>query len=209
MTTILEATLVSKAADESKNEALSHWIRETCKRQGYYTETWWATGEEGERLFGTWKEMPYDTSAECVFYVPISARKRSGINGWILKDRMARRLMEGRDLSITYPLTDSLPRPMASADLDKALRRVCEDMEDREDARISILTCVYGYRQTTICRCLDALWINPAFHKAKVILGEGGTTCNMFKVEWEDMLKDIWMHFCLHVEEDVGYLIEK
>ncbi len=211
MTLWLTAFLVLREDAKPDGEHLKRYAYETCKKFGLTTQEFGLVSECVD-WFQQMVEREIQVPSAQVFYTDVSVSRTGGVDGWYWKDATAQRLMEGTHSRWTSRLIEHLPRPMAMADYDDALRAILRDEDDPDSIREAYHRCINGYRQTSLCGCLDALWSNPMFRKDKgmIILSEGAVAMKYYEVGYEDMLKDVWMQLCFFVEEeDTGYLLRE
>ncbi len=213
MTTYLTAYLVLREDAKPDREQLDRHAKETCEKFGLITHEFGLVSD-GVDWFQQMVEREIQVPSAKVFYTDVSVSRLDigGTSGWYWKDATAQRLMKGTHSRWTSRLVEQLPRPMAVADYDEALRAILMDEDDPDSIIDAYHRCINGYRQTKLCGCLDALWSNSMFRKDKgmVILSEGAVAMKYYELGYEDMLKDVWMQLCFFTEEeDVGYILKE
>lgn len=210
MTFSLEVYLVIKQDVAPENQQMRNWAEETCRKFGFYA-TDVAMVSECDDWFQHAVEGHAHIPSDRLFLIEVSSTKGGSMGDWSLKDEAAKELMKGTHARWTRRLTEHLPRPLATADLDDAIRTVFKDEEDADALRDMYIRCIDGYRQTSLIKCLDALWSNPIFVKnvGMLTLSQGTFGLSTYEVGYEDMLKDLWMQMCFFVWEEIDYLIKE
>jgi hypothetical protein len=68
------------------------------------------------------------------------------------------------------------------------------------------------YTKTRLARCLREIWYTKEVREGVFFLSEGWSVPreSVFEMSFEDMLRDLWLHFCFgYVEADTGYHVRK